>query len=315
MKLLARILNRVVFLTAESSPDGSCRRAAWLWHTRQLTASDPAAARKHLAALVICGHGVVTKPDDSEIAVRVRADGETFLASSVLGQTSFVRRERIDGLLEELATEGIIPVRVFCAASAAELPALADAFAAAVAETLRWRWLLRPEPAPSAAAQALVRRVGLPLLGTFLLLLAANAACAPALQARKQALLAESAAREKALAGDASADALRQELLAAFGPPIPSRAVLCDRIAEAVPARVVLTGLGIEPLTGRFEAAKPLLRRERTAIIAGTAPEAADISEFVRRLSELPFCREVRLAQVSRQRDGDRLTFRIEAAL
>lgn len=315
MNLLAHILNRAVFVTAESSPDGTCRTEAWLWHAGRLTATELPAARRHLAALVVCGHGVVTKPDASGIAARVRDDGDTFLWSAANGQTSFVRRERLAELLDPLTAEGIVPVRTFCTATAAEFPLLADTFAAEIAAGLRVRWLLRPTAESSVAAQVLVRRTAPFVLGAFLLLLAANAALAPQLQTRRQVLRTQLADRERLLSGDASADARRRELLAAFGPPVPSRAVLCDRIAGAVPERVVLTSLEIEPLTGRFRAGEPLPRRAGTVRIGGSAPSSAEISRFAEQLSHLTVCREVRLAQVEKERDGDRLTFRIEAAL
>jgi len=90
---------------------------------------------------------------------------------------------------------------------------------------------------------------------------------------------------------------------------------VCDRIAGAVPERVVLTQLAVEPLTKRFEARKPLQRREGVVAVSGAAPDADDVSAFVQRLSELTCCRDVRLTHVEKERDGGRLTFRIEAAL
>ena len=55
--------------------------------------------------------------------------------------------------------------------------------------------------------------------------------------------------------------------------------------------------------------------RENTVVIRGVAPAAADISACVQRLSQTGYCRGVRLAGVERERDGDRLSFRIETAL
>ena len=108
----------------------------------------------------------------------------------------------------------------------------------------------------------------------------------------------------------------QRALLAEFSArPAVSRAVVCDRIAEAVPAQVVLTRLAVEPLTKRFEAGKPLQRQERTAVVAGTAPAAGDVSTFVERLAGAACCRTVRLTNVERERDAERLVFRIEIGL
>ena len=82
-----------------------------------------------------------------------------------------------------------------------------------------------------------------------------------------------------------------------------------------MPERVVLTLLALEPLTKRFEAEKPLQRQERTVVVAGTAPAAGDVSAFVERLTAARCCRTVRLTHVEREREAERLTFRIELGL
>lgn len=266
--------------------------------------------------LVVCGHGVVTKPDDAQITARVKADPGTFLWSSANGLTSFVRRERLDALTEELAAEGIVLVRIFCADAAADFGLTAAELARQLYAGLRWRSLLRPTPESSAAAQAVVRRAALPVLGLLLCLLTANALLSPRMNARRQALKAELAARERSASNAASSGSRQRELLAEFSKrPVAQRAVVCDRIAGAVPERVVLTQLAVEPLTKRFEARKPLQRREGIVVVSGAAPDADDVSAFVQRLSELTCCRDVRLTHVEKERDGGRLTFRIETAL
>lgn len=316
MKLLARILNRIAFVRVEFAADGSCRRAVFVWRSDGVTPAERSAAKHTLTAVVVCGHGVVTKPDGSQIAARVRADAETFLWSSAGGATSFVRREHLGALTAELAARGIVPVRIFCADAGADFDETARELARQLYAGLRWRRLLRPTAESSAAAQALVRRIGLPVLGVFLCLLAANAGLTPGLNARRQMLQQAIAARERMASTAASAGARQRELLAEFSTrrAVP-RAVVCDRIAGAVPERVVLTRLAVEPLTKRFEAGKPLLLLDRRAVVCGTAPAAPDVSAFVQRLSALTCCRDVRLSHVEKERDGDRLTFRIETAL
>ena len=161
-----------------------------------------------------------------------------------------------------------------------------------------------------------MRRAALPVLGLFLCLLAVNAAIAPSLNTRRQTLQKELSARERTASTAADATDRQRTLLAEFSArPAASRAVVCDRIAEAVPAQVVLTRLAVEPLTMRFEAGKPLQRQERTAVVAGTAPAAGDVSTFVERLAGAACCRTVRLTNVERERDAERLVFRIEIGL
>lgn len=163
---------------------------------------------------------------------------------------------------------------------------------------------------------AFVRRAALPVLGLFLCLLAAGAAVAPSLNTRRQTLQKELSARERTASTAADATDRQRTLLAEFSArPAVSHAVVCDRIAEAVPAQVVLTRLAVEPLTKRFEAEKPLQRQERTAVVAGTAPAAGNVSTFVERLAGAACCRTVRLTNVERERDAERLAFRIEIGL
>lgn len=316
MKLIPYILNRISFVRAELAADGSCRTEVFVWRPDGVTPAERSAAKNTLAAVVVSGHGIITKPDDSQITARIKADPETFLWSSVGGATSFVRQEHLGPLTEELAAECIVPVRIFCADAGADFGETAGEFARQFYAELRWRTFVRPTAESSAAAQALVRRAALPVLGVFLCVLAANAMLSLDLNARQQMLQEEIAARERTASNAALAGARQRELLAEFSTRrAMSWAVVCDCIAGAVPERVVLTQLAVEPLTKRFEAGKPLQRLDDRVVVCGTAPAAADISVFVQRLPAAACWREVRLTHVEKERDGDRLAFRIETAL
>jgi len=270
---------------------------------------DAASVAKGIAVVTVSGHGTIAKSVDSQVAARVREDGATFLATQSAGQLAFVRHERLEPLRAALAAAGIRPQVVFVGTSPAET---AQRWRAG----LRWRDPLRLTDEGSALAQALVRRSALPVLGAVLGLLFANALAAPRLNARRQSLQAEVAARERTASTVADATGRQRALLAEFGArPVVSRAVVCDRIAAAVPEKVVLTRLAVEPLSKRFEAGKPLQRQERTAVVAGTAPTAGEVSAFVERLTEEACCRTVRLTNVERERGAERLVFHIEIGL
>lgn len=316
MKLIPYILNRIAFVRTELAADGSCRTEVFVWRREGLTSVDRSAAKNNLAAVVVCGHGVVSKPEGSELVTRVKADPDTFLWSAADGTTSFVRRERLGTLTEELAAAGIVPVRVFCTDPHVDFEKMAGEFARQLYAELHWRTLVRPTSEGSAAAQAVVRRAALPVLGVFLCLLAANVVLSPTLNARQQALQQEITARERTVSNAASTDVRQREVLSEFASrPRISRALFCDRVGAVVPEKIVLTALEIEPLTKRFESGKPLQRRADFAVICGVAPAASDVSDFVQNLSALTCCRDVRLANVEKERDGDRLLFRIETAL
>lgn len=313
MKLLPRILNRIAFVRAEFLSDGSLRTEVFEWSGGKCAPVEWPAVKGALTAVVVCGQGVVSKPDDAEISMRVKADGKTFLWSSADGRTSFVRRERLQAIMRDIEDRKIVPMEVFCADAATDFCASADGFAAQLRDSLRWKRLLRPCRESSAAAQAVVRRLALPVLGVFLILLVGNMLFSSGINTRRQLLQRELTAREHTASTSASVDARQQELLSQFAArPAVRRTVVCDRIAHAVPAQVTLTSLEVDPLAKRFEARKPFLCKEGGVLIEGTAPTAADISLFTGRLSELTCCREVRLTSVEKQRDGSRLSFRIE---
>lgn len=308
MNLFPYILGPVWVLDVALTPDGHTIAA---WRCRaggkaERAEYDPAVVAKGVAAVTVSGHGTVIKPADSQLAARVAADIATFLSTESAGQLTFVRRERLQGVLAELAAAGIHPQAVFVALAP-------DAAAARWREGFRWRQLLHPTAEGSSLAQAVVRRVALPVLGFFLCLLAANAALAPSLGTRRRTLQAELSVRERTVSTAADVTTRQRALLEEFSAQLSvPRAVVCDRIAEVVPEQVVLTRLAVEPLAVRFEAGKPLQRQERTVVVAGTAPAAGDVSAFVERLAGAAHCRTVRLTHVERERDAERLVFRIE---
>ena len=186
MKLLPRILNRIAFVRAEFTSADECRTEVFMWRSGILSPTGRATAKNALAVLVVCGQGVVTKPEGCQVVARVEADPETFLWSSAGGATSFVRRERLQSVLAVLAAEGCVPVAVYCTDAAADFGQAAGVYARQLGDTLGWRMLVRLTPEASAVAQALVRRLGFQVLGLCLLLLAANAMLAPRLNARRQ---------------------------------------------------------------------------------------------------------------------------------
>lgn len=301
---------RVVEATLDDSGGHTLR--IWLCrpgHSPILQDEGSAATAKCLATVTVAGRGVVTKPARSPLALRVQAAPETFSWSETDGEIAFVRRDRLRRLLEELDSARIRPQRIFVGIGPEEAASRSRAL-------FRLRMLVGATVEGSAAAQVVVRRIGPPILGLFLLLAAGNAVLASHLRTRRQELRSELAASERTASAAESAAVRQRALRMAFAAESAvAHASLCDGIAAAVPERVVLTSLAIEPPLRRPEAGKPLVRAERTAVVCGEAPAAADISEFATRLGREPALRNVRLAQMERERDGDRLTFRIESDL
>lgn len=316
MKLLPRILNRIAFVRAEFTSADECRTEVFMWRSGILSPTGPGDGEKRPRRVGRLRPGGRHKAGGLQVVARVEADPETFLWSSAGRRDLLCPAGAVAVRAGRAGRRRLRAVAVYCTDAAADFGQAAGVYARQLGDTLGWRMLVRLTPEASAVAQALVRRLGFQVLGLCLLLLAANAMLAPRLNARRQTLQAALAARERTASGAASADARQRELLARFsaGSGVP-RSLLCDRVGGAVPERVVLTALDVEPLTGRFEAGKPMQCRENTVVIRGVAPAAADISAFVQRLSQTGYCRGVRLAGVERERDGDRLSFRIETAL
>ena len=163
MNFFPYILGPVWVLDVTLTPDG---HTIAVWRCKmggepQQTEYDAAAVAKGVAAVTVSGHGTVAKPADSQLAARVRGDRATFLWSEHDGRIAFVRRERLQGVLTELAGAGIHPQRIDVCVPPAT--AVQELFA-----VLGWRQLLRPTAEGSSLAQAVVRRAALPVLGLFL---------------------------------------------------------------------------------------------------------------------------------------------------
>lgn len=270
---------------------------------------DAAAVAKGVAVVTVSGHGVVAKPADAEIAARVRADADTFVWSESDGRIAFVRRERLQPLLDELSAAGVYP----------QLLAIAITPEAAVQEffdSLRWRELLRLDDRASALAQAAVRRALPVWLGALFLLLCVNAVVGPEWQSRRQTLIDARQAQDAAGTQSARSSLRQRQLLESFRQRLPvDYWLLADRIGRAVPPEVALLQLELEPLAGRIEAGKPVKRAERTVRITGRSRMSSAITGLNETLTRLPAVREVRLTQVERVRDDERLQFQIELRL
>lgn len=312
MKLLSRILGSVRVLEVTLTAGGYTVRT---WSCKpggipQQVDQVPESVARSIVAVTFAGHGVISKSSEARgVSARVRSDAETFVWNEREGVFSFVRREKLRPVLGELAGAGIYPQCLLVA----EPP---EDAARTVLGRLRWRMLVRPTAEGSALAQAVVRRMGLPILGLFLVLLTANAVVSPSVGIRRQALQSALAAREQADSETAETDARRRELLVAFAVrPEMLRTVVCDRIAAAVPERVTLTALEVEPPEKRSEIGKPLRRQVHVVVVYGEAESAAEISKFVGKLTAEEAFGEVRLVQMERNTHEGQLTFRIGIGL
>ena len=303
----------ILFLTAEYDASGRYSLSARRQNGEEVVGAWTPLVRSHIVAVVICGHGVITKPADGDIARRVEADEDTFLSSRSGDDVSFFRRERMSSLESDLALRGIVPAGRFCTAKAADMPAAAAICAERIRTATSPRRLLRPTDTSSAVLQACARRIYIPVLCVWLSLLSANAFISAKLNSEQERLRSELSAREHRESRRTADNESERALLRAFSerPSVP-RAVVCDRIAAAVPEPVRLRSIDVEPPAKRFEAGKPLLRRENNVTVIGSAPSSAAVSEFVARLSASGVFRSVNLASIERERNASALDFEID---
>lgn len=277
-------------------------------HLERIESSDKILAGG-VVGVTISGHGVVRKPASSELAARIRTDSETFTWSEHNGILYFVRSERLSPILAQLTDTRLVPQRILVGFSPAEA-------ARKVTDLLGWKSLLRPTIEGSALAQAVVRRIKLPLLGLMLAMLSINAFFTPRLAMRRQELYATLATHEKLLEKSESNDDRLQALCSDFSTrETPSLAAVCDGIAAALPKAVILTRMEVNPLEKRFVAGQPLQVRNRVVVLSGIATTSSEVTQFIDALWAGIDVVSVQLTTLKQERVGNCLSFNINIRL
>lgn len=262
-----------------------------------------------LLVITILGHGTITKPISSELVKRIQSDPETFISSLQNDRFSFVRRDRLRPLFADLVANEIYPQRILVS----ETPT--DA-ARIVQSSIDWKSFIRPTNENSALAQALIRRIRIPILVFFFFILVINMLFAPSLNKQHQELLTTVGIHEQKKARYSSINTRQRELLEPFNvKPAIRRSIICDRIASAVPQKIVLTALQVEPLKKQPKQGTQLERSPNMVFVCGVASDAREISRFVENLSIQKEWRDVRLTAIEQGRNNRELSFRIEIAL
>jgi Tfp pilus assembly protein PilN len=268
--------------------------------------------RKRPTVVSVRGHGVVTKRADAagDILERAKAAGSGFVWTQHDGNVSLVRAEQLDVLGEALAGAAIVEMR--CGDEPEK--AVAEHF---FAEYANLRTLLRPSAAGSVMALAAVRKLRLPVLGIVFLALVVNMLAAPGVRTRHDAAGAELEALRRTAGQADKATERRREFLAEYAGmqlPVPV-SFLCDRVAMVVPQEMTLTMLAVQPPLQAPESNRKTTLAENRVEIAGEASDAADVSDYVSKLSETGIAHHVRLASMERDRERGVFVFRIELEL
>lgn len=293
---------------------------------RESAEPDAAALKKACAGrpvlISVSGYGVVTKPiEDTAIVGKVTSDPETFAWSfsderEDSGSISFVRREQVEPLLENLSGKGV-PIADLRYASAAESPEReARRQAEGFYRNLSWRTLLRSSLESRMAAKAAERRLRLPVLGVMLLLLVVNTLVSGSLQERRAQLRTVLSAREKKMERSQERTAGRTAIIADFTRRLPYRhALLLDRAASHVPPSVTLTSLAVQPMLKTLEEGHDPVCAYGFLTIRGRTQDAGSVSALMGGLKSEPLLREARLEGLEQNRESGETEFKIAVAL
>jgi hypothetical protein len=300
MKLIARIVDRLNIRCVRFIEDG-VETSTVTYSLKNTLSVDGGHAP---SVMVVSGKGVITKDASASIATTVTSDHATFIWTISDGKISFMRRDQ----LKAFETDSSLYIEC--------LPMIDDNALAGVVERFRsgyltWRRVLTV----SALASFVTKRLMLPVLGTMLMVLVANFVISTHVKENFQEANAELAALRKTSAADVATSQRKQVAIEEFSHRLTHNASrLSDMIATVVPENIVLSELGIAPITKAPEAGKPLTQNERLIVVRGETSVSEAITEFTTMLTGLGIG-TVRLASVEQERERKVLTFKIEITL
>jgi hypothetical protein len=266
--------------------------------------------------VVVSGRGVMTKEVSAGgIVETVTSDPETFVwTNSSDGHISFIRRSRLAEIMERLAETGITVLYTECLQNGGTdmLATVAERF---YSEHLKWKRVLKPTTEGSGLASLIAKRVQLPILGVLLALLVINFVLSRGIRDDFQQANSELIALQKTHSATAKSGDRRQTAFEEFSHTFPHRfSRLSDRIAVAIPEKVIINKLSIAPIKKALEAGKPIQQSDRLVVISGESPSAESVASFVESLGALDIG-TVMLSSVEQNSERSLLTFLIEIEL
>ena len=289
--------------------------------------------KKSLLLVVVGGYGVISKEisASSEIAAKVREDEGHYLWRESDGVITFVRAQQLEKFFAELDSTGVHSLGTLLVAgggvaSQSNGTATADSSTGGAAnsdETLRlaedffarnatFKRALTPSETGSLVAMALFHRIKLPVLGIVLLALVANTMLSSGVRARYNVTSARLERLKESSEHDRELSQGRRQAMAEFSKGIGYRyAVLCDRIARAMPPRITLTQLVVQPLAKKIEEGRKPQIEQRAIVVSGTSPDPQSISAYVSVLQKQSFAGKVKLTSIEQNRDNPAIGFTI----
>jgi|GEM_PF-432477 len=294
--------------------------------------------KKSLLVVAVGGYGVISKEiaASPEIAAKVREDEGHYLWSESEGVITFVRAQQLEKFFAELDSAGVHRLGTLlvaggganvCAengtASACEArrearsPSPIDEHTLRLAEEFfarnaTFKKAFTPSEIGSLVATALFHRIKLSVLGIVLLALVANTMLSSGVRARYNVTSARLERLKESSEHDKELSQGRRQAMAEFSKGIGYRyAVLCDRVARAMPPRITLTQLAIQPLEKKIEEGRKPQIEERAIVVSGTSPDPESISSYVSALQKQSFVNKVKLTSIEQNRDDPSVGFTI----
>ncbi len=300
MTFILRIVDRLNIRCVRFTDDGADTSTVLY----SLKNSRPADSGHAPLVMAVSGKGIITKDASAPIAETVTSDPATFIWTVSDGKISFMRRNQ----LTKIEKDNVLYVEC--------LPMLDDNVLTGVVERFRSGYLSWHRVfTVSALASLVTKRLMLPVLCTMLMVLVANFVISTHVKESFQEANAELVALRKTSAADVATSQRKQAAIEEFSRQLPHDASrLSDMIATAVPEKIVLSELGIAPVTKAPEAGKPLMQNERLIVLHGETLVSEAITEFTTMLTGLGLG-TVRLASVEQDRERTMLTFKIEIML
>ena len=274
--------------------------------------------------LVLCGgHGVIVKESETatDLIARVCNQNDRFRWSRYPDSSgehfAFAQRTQLLPLEEWLQDVPVVDLQLSALPnpdqqSRATLER-ADRF---YRPELSWKMFLKPSAQSTILANGIVSRLRLPVLGLLLLLLIGNYLLSDHLTAQKQQWQQQVDIARTRLGQQERLSDQKQQLWQDFNrlPEIPY-ALICDRIAEAVPADISLTELSVQPLQKKLEEHKTLALDERIITLKGMAIQADEITEFAQRLQQNPLIQTLTLIRLEQETETPFFRFHIRMSL
>lgn len=264
--------------------------------------------------VVFMGYGVVTKSVDSEheIVLKVK-QGTDFLWREEKERNTlhFIRRAQADGLLEEWGKKGvpIADVQVRSGSYSGQCPesqVLPQETASGFFEGIRLHTLfIRPDGQSHVVANLIYSRLKLPVLVSLFVLLTVNYPLQRHFReekARQQTELKRLQQKDDARQSGLQKNvALMQEFRRLSEMAV---CLIADRVAAAVPAKVKLQCLTVNPVSGRIEEKKELRVQSPYVYVEGIAAGASEVSRYTEQLEKE--CQEwkVRLLALEKEKEG-----------